>query len=64
MPKVKTRRGAAKRFKLTAKGKVKRNHSHIGHNKNKKSAKQKRNLRTTALVDSSDIRRVRRMLNV
>ena len=62
MPKMKTRRAAAKRFKKTAKGKVKRqkaNHSHI---LTKKSSKRKRNLRRSTLVDKADEKRIKRML--
>lgn len=62
MPKMKTRRAAAKRFKKTANGKVKRrkaNHSHI---LTKKSSKRKRNLRKATLVDKADEKRIKRML--
>lgn len=62
MPKMKTRRAAAKRFKKTAKGKVKRrkaNHSHI---LTKKSSKRKRKLRKATLVDPADRKRIKRML--
>lgn len=41
MPKMKTRKGAAKRFGFTARGKLKRNHAYAGHIFTKKSAKEK-----------------------
>lgn len=62
MPKLKTNRAAAKRFKRTAKGGFKRAHSHLRHILTKKSSKRKRNLRGTAMVHSTDVARVRQML--
>lgn len=62
MPKMKSNRGAVKRFKLTGRGKVKRLSSHINHILTKKSRKRKRQLRKGKLVDGSDLKRVRRML--
>lgn len=62
MPKLKTNRGAAKRFKLTGSGKYKRQQSHLNHILTKKSTKRKRHLREPALVDKADVRLVRRML--
>jgi large subunit ribosomal protein L35 len=62
MPKIKTRRGAAKRFKTTANGKIKRQHSYLGHILTKKTRKRKRQLRQGALVASQDVSRVKRML--
>ncbi len=62
MPKMKTNKGAAKRFKKTASGKFKRGHSHASHILTKKKTKRKRNLRKDALVHSSDNDSVRRML--
>jgi large subunit ribosomal protein L35 len=62
MPKLKTHRGAAKRFRATAKGKFKRTQSHHRHILTKKSAKRKRQLRQPALVSERDQRAVRRML--
>lgn len=50
MPKQKTHKGAAKRFKLTATGKVKRHQSMHSHILTKKSTKRKRNLRKATLV--------------
>ncbi len=62
MPKIKTRKGASKRFKLTATGKVKRNQAFVGHIMTKKSPKRERNLRGSTLVSSADVPRVKRML--
>lgn len=50
MPKQKTHRGAAKRFKVSASGKVLRHHSMTSHILTKKTTKRKRKLRKTALV--------------
>ncbi len=62
MPKMKTHRGAAKRFKRTASGKWKRGRAYHSHILTKKSTKRKRELRTQVLVDESDAPRVNRML--
>ena len=62
MPKVKSNRGAAKRFKETATGKVKRLSSHGSHILTKKTRKRKLQLRKGKLVDGNDLKRVRRML--
>ncbi len=62
MPKQKTHKGAAKRFKLTAKGKVKRNHSMKNHILTKKSTKRKRNLRHSTLVAGKFADNIRAML--
>ncbi|NQT26360.1 50S ribosomal protein L35 [candidate division KSB1 bacterium] len=64
MPKIRTKRGAAKRFKLTAKKKIKRGKAFTSHILNKKTPKRKRNLRKSGLVDSTQERRVKRMLAV
>ena len=50
MPKLKTEKAAAKRFKLTATGKIKRNKSNTQHILGKKTTKRKRNLRHATLV--------------
>jgi len=63
MPKIKTRKGAAKRFKLTADGKIKMKHSYLGHILTKKTRKRKRNLRKAGYVALSDAPRVKKMLN-
>jgi len=62
MPKIKTNRGAAKRFKITGSGKVRRQKANKSHILTKKSPKRKRNLRKSGLVDSTNMRAVRRML--
>lgn len=63
MPKIKTRRGAAKRFKVTSSGKIKREKGFANHILTKKSTKRKRNLRKGTLVSSSDKNRVKKMLS-
>lgn len=50
MPKMKTHRGAAKRFKVTGSGKIKRGHAGKSHILTKKSSKRKRNLRRPGLI--------------
>jgi len=62
MPKIKTNRGAAKRFRKTGSGKIKRNKAYASHILTKKSAKRKRDLRKGTLVDSADEKRLRRLL--
>jgi large subunit ribosomal protein L35 len=62
MPKIKTHRGAAKRFKRTATGKIKRPRAYGGHFFIRKSARQKRGLRRAAYVHPSDRRRIERLL--
>ncbi len=62
MPKMKSNRGAAKRFKTTGTGKLRRSKAFKSHILTKKSAKRKRNLRKSGLVDSTNVRGVRRML--
>jgi large subunit ribosomal protein L35 len=62
MPKLKTHRGAAKRFRVTATGKIKRGHSHARHILTSKTAKRKRLLDIDALVSESDQKRVEMML--
>ena len=63
MPKLKTHRGAAKRFKLTGTGKVKRRHSSMNHILTKKSSKRKRRLRKGTIVSSAFEKSVRRMIS-
>lgn len=60
--KLKTKKAAAKRFKLTGSGQLKRRHSHHSHILTKKSPKRKRKLRTWEKVSDADRGRVRRML--
>ena len=62
MPKMKTNRGAAKRFKRTASGGFKCKQSHLRHILTKKSTKRKRQLRKGAMIHASDLRSVTRML--
>ena len=62
MPKLKTHKGAAKRFRLTATGKIKRGHSHARHILTKKTNKRKRQLDIDTLVSEGDQERVESML--
>ena len=64
MPKVKTKSGAKKRFKLTGSGKIKRKHAFKSHILTKKETKQKRNLTKSGLVSKPDTRNVKAMLNI
>ena len=61
-PKMKTNRSAAKRFKRTGSGGIKRSHAYAGQLITAKSPKRKRNLRKTAMLDCADQGRVERML--
>ncbi len=62
MPKIKTNRAAAKRFKKTGSGKFVYNKSHASHILTKKSRKRKRALRQSQIVDGADMREVRLLL--
>jgi large subunit ribosomal protein L35 len=62
MPKIKTHKGAAKRFKFTGKGKIRRHKAYSNHLFLSKTAKRKRNLRKSALVDKTNTKRLRRLL--
>ncbi|MGC1401883.1 MAG: 50S ribosomal protein L35 [Thermodesulfobacteriota bacterium] len=62
MPKMKTRRGAAKRFKTTGKGKIVRAKAFGSHILTSKTTKRKRGLRKTAIVDATNVRAIKRML--
>lgn len=62
MPKMKTHRASAKRFKKTGSGKLKRSHAYTSHLFANKSKKQKRKLRKGALVSSGDFKRIRHMI--
>ena len=62
MPKMKTKRSAAKRFKVTGTGKLKRNKAYKRHILTKKSPKTKRNLRKAALVDETNVKSMKRIL--
>lgn len=62
MPKMKTSRAAAKRFKVTGTGKLKRNKAYKSHILTKKSAKTKRNLRKPAMTDKSNVKNMKKIL--
>ncbi len=62
MPKIKTNRGAAKRFKTTGTGKIVRNKAFSSHILTKKSTKRKRNLRKSGLVDSTNLKQVAKLI--
>lgn len=62
MPKMKTNRAAAKRFKKTGTGKIKRFKAFKSHILNKKTRKRKRNLRQSTLVSTADMNRVLDMI--
>jgi large subunit ribosomal protein L35 len=62
MPKLKTHRGAAKRFSLTATGKVKRSKAFSSHILTKKTTKKKRTLRRSAIVDSANHKEIKRLV--
>ena len=62
MPKLKTNRGAAKRFRRTGKGGYKRSQSHLNHIQTKKSSKRKRQLGKTLQIADADNKAVRKLL--
>jgi len=62
MPKIKTHRGAAKRFKKTGTGKIMRNHAFHSHILTKKSPGRKRKLVDETEISSADEKKIRRML--
>jgi large subunit ribosomal protein L35 len=62
MPKMKTHKGAAKRFKKTGTGKLKRNHAFKNHILTKKSPKRKRQLRKAGLVSRGDQKRIESLI--
>jgi len=62
MPKIKTHRGAAKRFKKTAGGKFVAKHAYHSHLLGKKTSKRKRSLRRPAVLGSADAKRLQRLL--
>jgi len=64
MPKMKTHRGAAKRFKKTGSGKLKRGKAFTSHILTKKTQKRKRKLRKAGLISSADIKRIKRALGM
>ncbi|RMG60836.1 MAG: 50S ribosomal protein L35 [Deltaproteobacteria bacterium] len=62
MPKIKTNRAAAKRFKVTGTGKIKRNKAGKSHLLTHKTRKRKRRLRKKDLVDATNVAKVRRLI--
>lgn len=62
MPKLKSIRGAVKRFKTTGSGKIKRYKAFASHLLTSKTTKRKRNLRKSMIVNKRDLRNIRRML--
>jgi large subunit ribosomal protein L35 len=62
VPKIKTSSSAKKRFRLTGKGKIRRNKAFSSHILTKKSPKRKRKLRQSSTVHQSDMKRVKRLL--
>ena len=62
MPKMKTNRSAAKRFKITGSGKVRRQHAYKSHILTKKTQKRKRRLRKSDICAPGDARRIKRLL--
>lgn len=62
MPKMKTHRGSAKRFKKTGSGKLKRSHAYTSHLLESKSQKRKRKLRKGATVSKGDQKRINQMV--
>ena len=62
MPKMKTHRGAAKRFKITAHGKVKRPQAYKSHLLSKKNRKRKRRLRKTVVLSQVEQKRIKAVL--
>ncbi len=62
MPKMKTNRGAAKRFKATGSGKIRRNKAFASHILTKKTPKRKRRLRKSDLVHKTDEKALRRLI--
>ena len=62
MPKMKTKKAAAKRFKVTGTGKLKRYKAYKSHILTKKSQKRKRNLRKPAMTDASNVKNMKKIL--
>ena len=62
MPKMKTSRAAAKRFKLTGTGKLKRAKAYKSHILTKKSTKRKRNLRQATITDATNVKNMKKVL--
>ena len=62
MPKIKTSRGAAKRFKMTGTGKVKRRRGYLRHILTNKTRKQKRRLGKAVIVDKTNEKAIKRLI--
>ena len=62
MPKMKTTKAAAQRFKSTGTGKLKRNKAYKSHILTKKSQKRKRNLRKAAITDATNVKNMKKIL--
>ena len=62
MPKLKTKRAAAKRFKVTGTGKLKRNKANKSHILTKKTTKRKRNLRKSTITDKTNEKNMKKIL--
>jgi len=62
MPKIKTNRAAAKRFRVTGNGRIKRGKAYHSHLLSHKSTKRKRNMRQGVLVDSANLKGIKRLL--
>lgn len=62
MPKIKTHRGAAKRFSVTGTGRIKRSKAYTSHILTTKTTKRKRNLRKSAILDMTNFRGIRRLI--
>ena len=62
MPKIKTKRAAAKRFSKTGTGKLKRNKAYKSHILTKKTTKRKRNLKKAARTDATNIKNMKKVL--
>ncbi len=62
MPKLKTKRAAAKRFKKTGSGELKRMKAYKSHILTKKSTKRKRNLRKSTLTDETNVKNMKKIL--
>ena len=64
MPKMKSKRGASKRFRVTASGRIKRGNSNRSHIMTKMTTKRKRHLRAPDVIDASDAPAIKRMLRL
>ena len=62
MPKIKTHRGAAKRFSMTGTGRVRRNKAYASHILTSKTTKRKRNLRKSVVMDKTNEKAIKKLL--